>query len=305
MGRALSWRGGVMVAVLAMSLVFVTAGHSQSAPTPNQHMAQEFDRLRRSVAALNSAVHPNTHKDVWDKLNAVSGIVAAVAVAVLGLFATGSYNKRQLRAKEVEIVGTFIPHLTSDDPKRKEAALVAMSGLGITRVVVQLADTFRDAPSYAAVNSITQGSDPGAAKVARAGLEALGGAPSVSLSRDDVTDFSGDPLTDGVIDSELGVTFSGSLTLPNWLAGAATIQVWLDEPGGPIDHMLPTVDLTLMPTLADPEPKTYRWQIMVPPGVLPRPTDGPVEVHALGKFIYEGQDTDIAGFSDLGTYKLR
>lgn len=79
-------------------------------------------------------------KDVWDKLESVSGIVAGIAVAVIGGFATYLYNRRQQELEKVQrgqdrvitrvkTVGEFFPHLASEDERIKEAALVAVGAL--------------------------------------------------------------------------------------------------------------------------------------------------------------------------------
>lgn len=123
------------------------------------------------------------------------------------------------------------------------------------------------------------------------------------LTVDSVTDPGGAPAN--VLDVDLGFTVSGTVTLPNWLPGTATVVIWADEQGGPIDKALsPIATITLTPTATEPKLKPYPWTIPFGPKVLPDPSDGSQIYHLLAKFMYEGQGTDIAGFADMGLYLI-
>ena len=85
----------------------------------------------------------------------------------------------------------------------------------------------------------------------------------VFLTVDSVTDPGGAPAD--VIDVDLGFTVSGTVVLPNWLAGTGTISIYADEQGGPIDKVLaPSATITLAPSNTEPNPKTYHWKITFP-----------------------------------------
>ena len=58
----------------------------------------------------------------------------------------------------------------------------------------------------------------------------------VFLTVDSITDPGGAPAD--VIDVDLGFTVSGTVVLPNWLAGTGTVTIYADEQGGPIDKAL-------------------------------------------------------------------
>jgi hypothetical protein len=123
------------------------------------------------------------------------------------------------------------------------------------------------------------------------------------LTVDSVTDPGGAPAD--VLDVDLGFTVKGTVTLPNWLAGAATVCIWADEQGGPIDKALsPCATITLTPSSTEPNPKVYPWTISFSGSVLPDPSSGSQIYHLLAKFMYEGQATDIAGFADMGLYLI-
>ena len=120
---------------------------------------------------------------------------------------------------------------------------------------------------------------------------------------DSITDPNGAPVD--VIDVDLGFTVSGTVQLPNWLAGTATVCIWADEQGGPIDRVLtPCFSFTLTADPNEPNPKTYPWKIDFGGTVLPDPSTGSQIYHLLAKFMYEGQQTDIAGFVDMGLYLI-
>ena len=121
------------------------------------------------------------------------------------------------------------------------------------------------------------------------------------LTVDSVTDPGGAPAD--VLDVDLGFTVTGTVTLPNWLAGTATVCIWADEQGGPIDKALsPCATITLTPSTTEPNPKVYPWTISFTGSVLPDPSSGSQIYHLLAKFMYEGQATDIAGFVVVGDY---
>jgi hypothetical protein len=126
---------------------------------------------------------------------------------------------------------------------------------------------------------------------------------TAKLTVDSVTDPNGTP--GNVLDVDLGFTVSGTVTLPNWLGGTATVCIWADEQGGAIDQVLsPCQTITLTPGTGEPNPMVYSWSITFPGNVLPDPSPGSQIYHLLAKFMYQGQATDIAGFADMGLYLI-
>ena len=125
----------------------------------------------------------------------------------------------------------------------------------------------------------------------------------VYLTVDTVTDPGGAPAE--VLDVDLGFQVSGTVVLPNWLGGTATVCIWADEQGGKIDKALsPCATITLTPGITEPNPIVYPWSISFRGNVLPDPSKGSQIYHLLAKFMYEGQATDIAGFADMGLYLI-
>ena len=92
----------------------------------------------------------------------------------------------------------------------------------------------------------------------------------VFLTVDSITDPGGAPAE--VIDVDLGFTVSGTVVLPNWLAGTGTVSIYADEQGGPIDTVLsPSATINIVPSNTEPNPKTYHWTIAFSGSVLRTP----------------------------------
>lgn len=66
-------------------------GLSQSVATSDE---TSIDALRREVADLQRKID-KPPKDLWDKFASVSAFASALAVALIGFYATNVYNKRQ------------------------------------------------------------------------------------------------------------------------------------------------------------------------------------------------------------------
>src|SRR5436190_1873410 len=94
-------------------------------------------------------------KDVWDKLNAASGIVAGALVATIGGFATYGYNRRaerELAVRRVQTIQTFLPLLKADEDR--EAALLAIDALGDHELANKFALLYGGRGSVAALSRI-------------------------------------------------------------------------------------------------------------------------------------------------------
>jgi S1-C subfamily serine protease len=133
-------------------------------------------------------------KDVWDKLDAASGIVAGVLVAAIGAFATYVYNQRQQQATaadaeqqraaedaraerqlavlRVQTIQSFFPHLKSDDRDR-EAALLAIDALGDHELAARMAVAFGGDAAVSALSRIAATAPDEAADRATSSLAAV------------------------------------------------------------------------------------------------------------------------------------
>jgi hypothetical protein len=100
-------------------------------------------------------------KDIWDKFNALSGILSGVLVAVIGFYATQVYDRRSKEAErsekernvaalELQTIEKFFPHLVSNDETEKQAAIEAISSLTNVQVAIRIAGYFRGPGARAA-----------------------------------------------------------------------------------------------------------------------------------------------------------
>jgi S1-C subfamily serine protease len=123
-------------------------------------------------------------RDGWEKLGSISALISGVLVAIIGAIATYVYNSRQATAQahqadrgvavqRVQTVATFMPYLRSADSREKEAALLAISGLGDPELAANLASTFRDEGSVGALRRMAASPDAPAAAAARQSLDAI------------------------------------------------------------------------------------------------------------------------------------
>jgi len=121
---------------------------------------------------------PRQAKDRWDKIQALSGLISGTVVALVGLYATYSYNERQLEATKersrqslavsrVEVAQRFFPELASGDERRKGAAIVAIAALGDEELATRLAGQFGGPGSAAALSRIAASPNPSIASKAK------------------------------------------------------------------------------------------------------------------------------------------
>ncbi|WKN30314.1 serine protease [Porifericola rhodea] len=101
------------------------------------------------IEKIEEALKKN-QKDVWDKLNAVSGIVSGIVVALIGIYATNALNRSQKRREDLrkdqqlsisqaDTLEKFLPHLMSDDPRLRESSLLIISTLLGDELATELA----------------------------------------------------------------------------------------------------------------------------------------------------------------------
>jgi S1-C subfamily serine protease len=138
---------------------------------PNANSVIEIEQLKADLARTDEALSElkkrvdKPRKDIWDKLSAISGILSGGLIALIGIYATLAFNRRQLAAKslqkkrelrilEVQTLGTFFSYLASSDDKMKEAALIAIAALGNGKLATKLARIFGDVGSKEALSKL-------------------------------------------------------------------------------------------------------------------------------------------------------
>ncbi len=130
---------------------------------------------------------------------------------------------------------------------------------------------------------------------------------SGQFSVDSVTDPNGAPAD--VLDLDLGFVISGTVTLPNWLAGTGQVCVYAQEIGGPVNQSIGCTSLTFTRATPPAEPDTtdYPWSVVIPPNsnVLPDPQPNSSQVYnVIAVFVFDDQLTDIGAFVDMGKYMI-
>jgi len=132
------------------------------------------------------------------------------------------------------------------------------------------------------------------------------GAASFSVTA--ITDPNGNPTE--VLDVDLGFVITGTVTLPNFLQGTATVCVYADELGGPFDDAIaPCAQLTIQPARPVPDPSgstTYPWTVSYngSSGVLPDPSNSSQLYHLAAVFVFGDPGLDIGSFVDMGLFLI-
>jgi hypothetical protein len=143
-------------------------------PTPSlEERAQSLEKWRQEEIQRNREL---PQKDIWDKINSISGLVSGGIIALVGIFFTFMYQERQrqstdqrkqqeLAILQAQTVQSFLPQLQSEDERAVEAALLAIAALGNTELATKLAELFRRKASVSALYKIGRASSQGAEKV--------------------------------------------------------------------------------------------------------------------------------------------
>jgi hypothetical protein len=132
------------------------------------------------------------------------------------------------------------------------------------------------------------------------------GAASFSVLA--ITDPNGTPTE--VLDVDLGFVITGTVTLPNFLNGTATVCVYADELGGPFDNSIaPCAQLTIQPARPIPDPSgstTYPWTVTYvgSSGVLPDPSTTSQLYRLAAVFVFGDPALDIGSFVELGLFLI-
>jgi hypothetical protein len=137
------------------------------AQTSNQPL-DDLNTLAKRIEKLEES-QEKKQKDFWDKLNAGSGIISGVIVALIGFYAANIYNRRQKQHEErikdqqlslgqADTLEKFLPHLISDDPRLRESALLIISTLLGDDIAAELAAKLGGKGSAAALVQIASAS---------------------------------------------------------------------------------------------------------------------------------------------------
>lgn len=144
-------------------------------------MNGKLDHVMIAIGELRSKAAPK-EKDFWDKISASATLLSGLFVGLIGIFATATYNSRELEAqraeqaesiqvRRVEIVQKFFPHLASSERLEQSGALLAIASLGDEKLATDLAKNFGTAASIDALSQLSGSSDPGVARDAAQALD--------------------------------------------------------------------------------------------------------------------------------------
>lgn len=181
--------------VFILSVVFVTGSQrlnsQETSPPESQEIGsvmeektkEQLNQLEHDVETLKQKVE-QPPKDFWDKMGKVSTLISGILVALIGLYATQVYNRRQHVAEEarkerelavlqVQTVEKFFPHLTSGDEAKKEAAIKAIAALGNGELATEIGRIFGGIGSKAALSKIASSPNMQVARSAEAALSEL------------------------------------------------------------------------------------------------------------------------------------
>jgi len=139
---------------------------------------QRFARIETDIKEIKKKP-----KDRWDKLAALAPFLSGVMIGVIGIYATSTYNARQLEMQalqkereftiaRVQTVEKFFPHLSSTDDKVREAALDAVAVLGEQQLALKFAALFGGRSGATVLAKLANSTDPSVADPASSALAA-------------------------------------------------------------------------------------------------------------------------------------
>lgn len=160
-------------------------------------MNEDFNKIQRDVDELRGRIEKPS-KDFWDKLSSVSILISGVLVTLIGIFATTSYNNRQLESQKdqksrelqvqrVQTVQGFFPYLTSEKESTKKGALISIAALGDEELATKLSINFGDEAGALALAALSRSPNKATAEEAVSGLATLSLSPNkevAEISRD-------------------------------------------------------------------------------------------------------------------------
>lgn len=119
---------------------------------------------------------------------------------------------------------------------------------------------------------------------------------------DQVRDNNGNPAT--ILEAALPFDVTGRIviTAGNALTGTATVTIYADQLGGPIDQAIGSVSVPI------PGDGTFPWTVTVPAGTLPDAPAGGSNLYRLAAVFTmvnsAGTATETSSFVDLGTFRI-
>ena len=180
----------MMLNVVAAETPVPTTATPLLFPSPTPSTEGRLEALESQVSSLVEKTK-DSQKDIWDKIDSISGLISGGLIAIIGLVATYVYRgkqhatekargERQISILEAQTIQSFMPQLQSGDEKAVEAALLTIAGLGNIELATRLATLYRTEGAVSALSKIASSPDSATAQQAEKSLEQI--VSSIELS---------------------------------------------------------------------------------------------------------------------------
>ena len=169
----------LLVIAIALTLFAVVQAQSSTdtesrpllKPPARPSIEDRLELLEKRLSVLRLELKTR-QKDIWDKLQSLTGLISGGLIALIGILATYAYRNKQLASEKahkrqeqehsrhelkilrVQIVETFMPYLKSDSDKEVETALVAIAALGDPELATQIHNLYKTKASYQAMSKL-------------------------------------------------------------------------------------------------------------------------------------------------------
>jgi len=144
----------------------------------------EKNPLESRISEIEKKIEQQEKKDIWDKLSIISSFFSGVIIAAIGIYATSSYNSRQLESniihkerelsnQELKTVETFFTHLSSEDQALRKSALDAINSLGFIELAIKLSSNFQGSGAEQFLLELSASSNATTASKSKEALESI------------------------------------------------------------------------------------------------------------------------------------
>lgn len=125
-----------------------------------------------------------TTKDIWDIVDCVSGLISGAVIALIGVFITYQYNKRQqtsleahnamnVSVEQVRTIRELIPYLISENEREREIALLLVAKLNDPEFTFEFAGMSSSEGAASALKKMSLDSNPAISIPAKKALDNL------------------------------------------------------------------------------------------------------------------------------------
>jgi hypothetical protein len=112
-------------------------------------------------------------KDIWEKLSALSGLFSGGLIALVGIWATHSYNTRQLELSQIEALDKLKPSLQSEKALDRNFAYFMFTKLGYEDLAIELISLRGDVAGKDILTKLAKSDNPDVRKNAETVLKEI------------------------------------------------------------------------------------------------------------------------------------